>query len=191
MHVAMFIGSPRVNGNTSTMATRLAAHLTDNGATCRSYYLYQHQIKPCLDCRQCKAEAQECAQKDGMSVLYENLEWADVIIFGTPIYWFGPSAQTKLMIDRFRPYFVNKKLYGKRAALLLPAGSGVDDCSLTIEQFKRVFKALGIDLIDVVTLEAYEEGDALKQLNKHDVVKDLADKIMLVEKAEKSFQLKK
>lgn len=178
MNVAIFIGSPRVNGNTATMATRLSEHLIDNGATCRTYFLYHHKIQPCIDCRKCKAEDMECIQNDGMSVLYKNLEWADVVIFGTPIYWFGPSAQTKLMIDRFRPYFANKKLYGKRTALLLPAGSGEADCDMTIEQFKRVFKALGMELIDVVTLEAYDEGDAQEQLNKHDFVLDLATKIL-------------
>ena len=113
-----------------------------------------------------------------MSVLYKNMEWADVIIFGTPIYWFGPTAQTKLMIDRFRPYFVNKKLHGKRAALILPAGSGEGDCDITIEQFKRVFKALGVVLIDVLTLEAYDLGDAEEQIRKHDFVRDLAEKIL-------------
>ncbi|WP_430816755.1 flavodoxin family protein [Carboxylicivirga sp. RSCT41] len=178
MNVAIFIGSPRINGNTATMANRLTEHLSGKGVTCRTYYLYHHKIQPCIDCRRCKAEDQECIQNDGMNVLYKNLEWADVIIFGTPIYWFGPSAQTKLMIDRFRPYFANKKLYGKRAALILPAGSGEGDCDMTIEQFKRVFKALGMGLIDVITLQAYDEGDAELLLKKHDFVLDLAVKIM-------------
>ncbi|MCT4589939.1 MAG: flavodoxin family protein [Carboxylicivirga sp.] len=178
MHVSIFIGSPRVNGNTATMANALSKSLKAKGADCRSYYLYQHKIKPCFDCRLCKTEAMECAQKDGMTILYENLEWADVIIFGTPIYWFGPSAQTKLLIDRFRPYFANKKLQGKKAALLLPAGSGEGDCDITIEQFKRVFKALGMEFIDAITLKAYDEEDADEVLKKHDVVQDLVEKIM-------------
>ncbi|MBS2213691.1 flavodoxin family protein [Carboxylicivirga mesophila] len=183
MHVAIFIGSPRYNGNTSTMASILSTSLIEKGAECRSFHLYKHKIEPCLDCRLCKLDDMTCAQLDDMTVLYENIEWADVIIFGTPIYWFGPSAQTKLLIDRFRPYFANKKLYGKRAALLLPAGSGMGDCDVTIEQFQRIFKALGMIYIDTVAIQAYDENDVRDDEKHHDQLRDLVDKIMTEEMA--------
>ncbi len=183
MHVTIFIGSPRCNGNTATMASIVSTELLAKGAECRSFHLYQHKIEPCLDCRLCKLDDMECAQHDGMTSLYQHIEWADVIIFGTPIYWFGPSAQTKLLIDRFRPYFANKKLYGKRAALLLPAGSGIGDCDVTIEQFKRIFMALGVDYIDAVALQAYDENDVRDNEIQHDCIRDLVDRIMETEKA--------
>ncbi|WP_439183166.1 flavodoxin family protein [Carboxylicivirga taeanensis] len=178
MHVAIFMGSPRYNGNTSTMVSILSTALITKGAECKSFYLYTHRIEPCLDCRLCKYDDMECSQLDDMTLLYKHIEWADVIIIGTPIYWFGPSAQTKLLIDRFRPYFANKKLYGKRAALLLPAGSGVEDSDITIEQFKRFFKALGVEYIDAVALKAYEEGDVKDDAKQHDRIRDLVEKIM-------------
>ncbi len=177
MRVAIFIGSPRLNGNTVTIANSLVNKLSQKGIECRQFSLYKHKIEPCIDCRECKTDAMECTKKDGMTVLYQNMEWADVLVFGTPIYWFGPSAQTKLLIDRFRPYFANKKLYGKRAALLLPAGSGAEDCDMTIEQFKRVFKALGMDFIHALALQAYDEDDALKHPELDYFVDDLASRI--------------
>ncbi|MBK3515917.1 flavodoxin family protein [Carboxylicivirga marina] len=191
MHVAIFIGSPRSNGNTATMAGTLSKRLKGKGVECRTYFLYHHKIQPCLDCRDCKSDAMECSQKDGMMLLYNTMEWADVIIFGTPIYWFGPSAQTKLMIDRFRPYFANKKLYGKRAGLLLPAGSGVGDCDMTIEQFRRIFKALGVEFIDAVTVKAYDEDEAEELIKRHDVLRDFIDKILMEESYKSPIQLKK
>ena len=68
--------------------------------------------------------------------------------------------KTKLLLDRFRPYYANKKLSGKKAALLLPAGTGEIDCDLTIEMFKCSFEALGVELIDSITAEAYDIGEA-------------------------------
>ncbi len=133
----------------------------------------------------------ECAQTDGMSILYQSLEWADVIIFGTPIYCFGPSAQTKLLIDRFRPYFANKKLYGKRAALLLTAGADIEDCDLTIEMFKRIFKALGIKYIDAIALSGGDEVVLGQDEKQHDQIRDLIDRIMEEEIAWTIVQLKK
>jgi len=178
MRVAIFTGSPRDKGNTATMASFLAHELGKHDVENEIFDLYQHKIEPCLDCRKCKVDMMKCAQKDGMTFLYEKLEWADVIIFGTPIYWFGPSAQTKLLIDRFRPYFANKKLYGKKAALLLPAGSGIGDCDMTIEQFKRIFKALGMEFIDAIALQAYDMDDARNNTQLQTFIDNLVMRII-------------
>jgi multimeric flavodoxin WrbA len=152
-------GSPRKKGNTAILAEYLLNHISDSLQT-EQLFLYDYTINPCVDCRACKVENLSCIIGDGMPEIYTKIDNADVIIIGTPIYWFGPSAQTKLLLDRFRPYFVNKKLTAKKAALILPAGSGEGDCDLTIEMFKRSFKALGIEYLDAVSSESYDVGDA-------------------------------
>jgi len=88
------------------------------------------------------------------------MENADVIVFGTPIYWFGPTAKMKLLIDRLRPYFTNKKLAGKNGAVILSAGSGAGDCDLAVEMFKRIFRALEINFVGNVLSQSYDAGDA-------------------------------
>lgn len=113
--------------------------------------------------------------KDGMEELYASIDDSDVMIIGTPIYWFGPTAQTKLLLDRFRPYYVNKKLKGKKAALILPAGSGASDCDLTIEMFKRSFEALGVEFLGAVTSESYDIGDAYKDNDALQNIEKLAE----------------
>jgi multimeric flavodoxin WrbA len=153
--VLILIGSPRKNGNTSILAEHLVKFLSKDKKI-KKLYLYDYNLKPCVDCRVCKKGEMVCALKDGMEELYASIDDSDVIIIGTPIYWFGPTAQTKLLLDRFRPYYVNKKLKGKRAALILPAGTGALDCDLTIEMFKRAFKALGVDFLGAVTSESYD-----------------------------------
>lgn len=100
-----------------------------------------------------------------MQSLYEQIDHADVLIFGSPIYWFGPSGIMKNFLDRFRPYFGNKKLLSKKATLLLPAGTGAEDCDLTIEMFKRSFEALGVNYLGTVTAKAYDIGEVNKDTN--------------------------
>lgn len=55
-----------------------------------------------------------------MQALYEKIAASDVIVFGTPVYWYGPTALMKALVDRF-VYFnceANRPLVrGKRAAL--------------------------------------------------------------------------
>ncbi|WP_212215936.1 flavodoxin family protein [Carboxylicivirga linearis] len=178
MQVAIFIGSPRKNGNTFAMANLLAEQLKDEEIDVDVFDLYDHDIEPCIDCRECNKEQLICMQSDGMKKLYAKMEESDVLVFGTPVYWFGASGRTKLMIDRFKPYFVNKKLYGKKAALLLPSAVQIDERDLTIEQFRRLFKALGIEYLDAISMEAYEKGDVLKNENFHNLIIDLKDRIL-------------
>jgi len=94
-----------------------------------------------------------------MSAIDESLEAAEVVVIGTPIYWYGPTGPTKLLLDRLRPYFGNRRLSGKSLALLLPAGTGAPDCDLTIEMFRRACEALGMTFLVAVTAEAYDMGE--------------------------------
>ncbi len=121
----------------------------------------------------------KCLVKDGMLELYPKIEQAEVLVISTPIYWFGPSAQTKLFLDRLRPYFANKKLAGKKAAIILPAGTGDTDCDLTIEMFKRSFDALEIEMIGSVTSKSFDKGEAANDKKAVEGIKVLAEKITL------------
>ncbi len=159
-NIEVFIGSPRKRGNTYSLAEMFEKGLDKKTSTFGSSFLYDYDIQPCNDCRACKKGKMECVLDDDMKKLYDRLEIADVIIIGTPIYWSGPSAKTKLMLDRLRPYYSNNKLSGKKIALFLPAGDGESDCDLTIEMFRRSFKALGVELIASVTAKAYDIGEA-------------------------------
>jgi multimeric flavodoxin WrbA len=152
-------GSPRKKGNTSIMIQHLKNLLPASKFETEVSYLYDYNIKPCNDCRACKKGELVCPVKDDMQVVYPKLNDADYIVFGTPIYWFGPTATMKSLIDRFRPYYVNKRLQDKKAALLLPAGTGDQDTDLTIELFNRTFEALGIELMEAVSTKAYDEGE--------------------------------
>lgn len=175
-NIVMLIGSPRKNGNTSTMSKMLASNLKSSKQS--TYFLYDYQIIPCTDCRMCKKGDLFCSVSDDLNEIYRSLESADIIVFGTPIYWFGPTAKMKLLIDRLRPYFQNKKLNGKKAALLLPAGDGEKDCDLTIEQFKRIFRTLGVEYLGAVTSCAYEIGDAENDEKLSEKINSLSSKII-------------
>jgi len=74
------------------------------------------QIGPCFACDTCLKNGGICVQKDDMLRLKELLHEADMIVFVTPLYYFGMSAQLKSVIDRF--YGINALLAGKKSALM-------------------------------------------------------------------------
>jgi len=176
----IFIGSPRKNGNTFVLSNHLNELLNKKEVHSHLTFIYDYDIKPCIDCRACKKGKMQCTLKDDAHLLFEKIESADVLIFGTPIYWFGPTAKTKLLIDRLRPYYVNKKLKDKKAAVILSAGSGSSDCDLTIEMFKRIFSSLEVEYHDAVTAEAYDIGDILKDESNLKRISTLSEKILMV-----------
>ena len=175
-NILTVIGSPRKNGNTVFLSKRLREQLLEVDQP-DTIFLNDADIHPCTDCRACKEGDLVCVVRDDMQRVYPRLEAADILIIGTPIYWYGPTAQSKLFIDRLRPYYGNKKLKEKKAALLLPAGSGEPDCDLTIEMFKRIFEALDIAYIGAVTAKAYDIGEAAHDKDALKAIDALAERI--------------
>jgi multimeric flavodoxin WrbA len=175
--IVTFIGSPRKNGNTASLAKALQGKLDGSSTPNEIFYLYDCKILPCTDCRGCKKNGLTCILKDDMKLLYDKMESSDYILFGTPIYWYGPTAVMKLLIDRLRPYYVNRKLEGKKAALILAAASGDEDTDLTVAMFTRMFHTLGIEYTGIVSAKAYEAGEALHQPGIPEAIEVLAHRI--------------
>jgi len=163
MKVLGLLGSPRKNSNTDLLVSRILDGASEGNCQTEKLYLYDFAISPCVDCRGCKKGNFQCAINDGMQRLYPKLESADVIIFGTPLYWYGPSGKTKLMIDRLRPYISSKKLKGKKAILVIPSEEGTKVCHYLVGMFELSFKYLGIDLIDKILVKAYEKAEVREQ----------------------------
>ena len=158
MNIVAFVASPRKGSNTDILVDETLRAAETNSHTHEKIYLYDYEISPCIDCRKCKKGDLVCPIKDDMQAIYPKMDAADVIIFGTPNYWFGPSAMMKLLMDRMRPYVANGKLKGKKAALITPAADGPDACGPLVEMFRMGFDYLEIEFAGQVLAEAYERG---------------------------------
>ncbi len=163
MKVLGLVGSPRKNGNTDLLVSSVLNGAGASGNIAEKLYLYELDISPCVDCRGCKKGEFRCAVDDDMTALYSKLEGADVIVFGTPLYWYGPTGKMKLMIDRLRPFVASKKLKGKKAILVTPSEEGASACDCLVRMFELSFKYLGIDLTDKILVTAYDKAEVSEQ----------------------------
>jgi multimeric flavodoxin WrbA len=112
MNVLAISGSPRKGGNTETL---LDAVLRGVGR--------EHQVKlerisdlkiqPCIGCGGC-GKTGECVIKDDMAGVYEEIIAARRIIFSSPIYFYGITAQAKALIDRCQTLWSRKYLLTKK-----------------------------------------------------------------------------
>ena len=163
MRVLGLVGSPRKGGNTDLLVSRILDGATASNHLTERVYLYALDISPCVDCRSCQKGKFQCAIDDGMQRLYPKLESADAIVFGTPLYWYGPTGKVKLMMDRLRPFVASRKLKGKKAIVVVPSEEGADACDHVIGMFELSFEYLGIKLIDKMLVKAYEKAEVKEQ----------------------------
>ena len=160
-----FLGSPRKSGNTDLLLQSAVRGMEAHGVKVSIFNLNLMNIIPCQNCGGCEKTG-ECIIEDDMSRIYPEIRTASRIILASPIFFFGLSAQAKIMIDRCQSFWCEKYLlkqplpegaYGRKGLLLLVGGmkkeKGVECSSATATAFFRTISVkehrtlsfLGID----------------------------------------------
>jgi multimeric flavodoxin WrbA len=93
-------GSPREQASEYVLKEALRL-LGLQGFETRFFTVRGKRIAFCLHCDYC-LEHKECIAKDDMQELYALFKEADGVVFATPVYNGGVSAQTKAVMDRCR-----------------------------------------------------------------------------------------
>ncbi len=110
MHIKVLalFGSPRRGGNTDVLMEELLAGISrDGGVDITRMYLSQMNINPCTGCGECEKTG-NCNIDDDMNKIYPLLEESEIIVISSPVYFFGVTAQAKLMIDRTHTFWARK-----------------------------------------------------------------------------------
>ena len=161
------VGSPRRNGNTHLLVSRILQGAKDEGAVTDVLFLGDLTIRDCVGCHACWKGGQ-CSRKDNMNDIYPKIIESDVIVFGTPVYWYGPTALMKAFIDRF-VYFNcprnHPKIKNKSAVIAVPfEDENPETAALVTAFFEKSFKYLEMNLLGRVIVPGVgEKGDVLKK----------------------------
>jgi multimeric flavodoxin WrbA len=100
MLVVGVCGSPREQASEYVLKEALRL-LGLQGFETRFFTVRGKRIAFCLHCDYC-LEHKECIAKDDLQELYALFKEADGVVFATPVYNGGVSAQTKAVMDRCR-----------------------------------------------------------------------------------------
>ena len=112
--VLILSSSPRRGGNSDTLCDEFMRGAIESGNQVEKIFLRDKNIHPCTGCSVCSRYKKPCPQKDDAAEVIEKMLAADVIVMGTPVYFYAMSAQMKMMIDRCcGPYteMKNKEFY--------------------------------------------------------------------------------
>lgn len=122
MQIYAINGSPRKKWNTATILQNAldgAAEANDDVLT-EMINLYDYNYKGCVSCFQCKriggTSYGKCAVKDDIAPVMRNVLQADMIVFGSPIYFGDITGMTRCFLERLLfPNFVYDKNYSSIA----------------------------------------------------------------------------
>ena len=96
--------SPRRGGNSDSLADAFAQGAREAGHTVEQISLSDKTIGFCKGCLVCQ-KTQRCVIRDDADSIAQNMLTADVLVFSTPIYYYGMCGQMKTMLDRSNPLY--------------------------------------------------------------------------------------
>ncbi len=167
-------GSPRRGGNTELLIREFMRGAEAAGHKTELIILGELKISPCASCGSCQKTG-KCIINDDMQLMHKKLLEADCIVFASPIYFGGTSAQLKSFIDRCqtlwsRKYVLKKALInpdkGKRPGYFISTAGSKDYNKVfegAIFVVKAIFSTLDIKYTGELLFKDMEsKGDILK-----------------------------
>ena len=102
---ALFInGSPRKKFNTAQMLESAMKGAADAGAETEWINLFDYEFTGCRSCFACKIKNSKtnglCAIRDSIRPVLEKAKNADIIVFGSPVYYGYPTGQLRNFVER-------------------------------------------------------------------------------------------
>jgi multimeric flavodoxin WrbA len=175
MKAVCIMGSPRLNGNTETIAAAVLRGLEAQEFQTVLVRLSEMNIRYCRGCKACY-QTGKCVQDDDTAQIVSQMLHADLVVVASPSYWGDVTAQVKVLIDRCTP-FCNQNMRkipvsttAKGAAVAVRAGKNKQENLHLVHTIEHFLGHLEIPLIDSFTAEGIDTRDDLQ--NRPQVLDD-------------------
>jgi multimeric flavodoxin WrbA len=102
MNITTLLGSPRKKGNTARVLSLFEDLMREYNHTVNRVNIVDYKIEGCLGCGACRKipDAPGCVRRDDAVTIFERMIASDVVVYATPLYCWGFSAQMKALLDR-------------------------------------------------------------------------------------------
>lgn len=140
--VLILSSSPRKGGNSDTLCDKFLEGAKEAGHDVEKIFLRDKKINYCTGCGLCFTNNYTaCSQNDDMNEILAKMITADVIVFGTPVYFFTMCGQLKTLIDRCCARYThinNKEFY----YLMTAAEGSKSAMDRVVEEFRGFLACL-------------------------------------------------
>jgi multimeric flavodoxin WrbA len=176
MKVLGLSGSMRKNGNTSQLIKVILKRCEDAGIETEFISLAGKKISPCIGCEKCKEKKWCVIENDDWGEVIQSVLDSEVLIIGSPTYYFDVCGHVKNFIDRTYSLYHDRKLSGRKGiAVAVQASKGANRTIQTLEGFLSTheFASLGS-----VKGTGYKEGSVLNDAEAVEKAQKIGDKIV-------------
>lgn len=150
MKVLLVNGSPHEKGCTNRALEEVAGALQKEGIETEILWLGAKPVPGCIACAGC-AKTGECFRKDSVNYVTGRLDSYDGFVFGSPVYYSGPSGQLTSFMDRLF-YSGSRKMAGKPAAAVVSCRRGGASAA-----FEMINKYMGMSNMPIVTSQYWNQ----------------------------------
>lgn len=164
MKITVLTGSPRKNSTSNYMTDEFIRGAEESGHEVYRFDSAKADVKHCLGCNACGMGTKPCIHKDDFIELKEHLLISDVVVFVTPMYYFGMSSTLKKVIDRF--YSIDPKLKAKtnKSILISVQHAPVDAVKDSLNNHYQAIRSwLNMENAGIINAIGIESIEQLKQ----------------------------
>ena len=138
MKIVILQGSPNINGSTNLLVEAFTKGAVESDHEVKRIDISKMNINNCTGCVSCGYEG-PCIFKDDNEIIKKEILSSDMLVFATPLYYYGFTAQLKKVIDRFCSY--NSSLHSKKLKSCLLAVAWNND-DWTFDALESHYKTL-------------------------------------------------
>ncbi|MEW9701197.1 flavodoxin family protein [Paenibacillus sp. SI8] len=172
MGIAVLYGSSRRQGNSDTLANQLVG-----GAEADQIYLSDYNLQAIDDYRHTERGAYP---DDDYQMLINRILEQDVLVFATPIYWYGMSGVMKTFVDRWSQSLVEDRAHFKtkmstKTAYVIAVGDDEpqEKGKPLIQQFQYIFDFAGVTFAGYILGKGNKPGEILQDTEAQIAVEKL------------------
>lgn len=168
MKAVGLVGSNRKDGNTKTLVERVLEGARSAAYDTEKIAFADLTISPIGDCGACR-RAGACQIEDDFDSVMDRVLESDCAVFGTPLYWFGPSAQMKAFMDRWVCRMIRdeqdfrNRMRGKKCILVVPHQdtrlTGAEHLVAMMEKTFEFVEMAYVGKIQTVAWRRFEAGE--------------------------------
>ncbi|MCA1065048.1 flavodoxin family protein [Rossellomorea sp. AcN35-11] len=164
MKILALLGSTRKNGNSEYLAKKIV-----EGTHHTLVSLADLHIEPIEDLRH--SEGGFSPVDDDYEHLVQLMEEHDVLLFATPLYWYGMSGPMKNFFDRWSQYLrddrfhLKEELTKKKAYVVVTGGTSAKIKGLPlIQQFHYIFEFVNMEFADYLIGAGVKPGEVMNDI---------------------------
>jgi len=168
MKITAILGSPRLNGNSTTLAESFLQEAERLGAEVERFRLNTMNYQGCVGCNLCKTKTDHFVLQDDLSFVLEAVREAETLLIATPVYALDMPSQLKAFIDRcysfFKPHYYKRKdrsrlPSGKKIIFVLAQRAPETMFIDFVQRYDYMFNLLGLKIAYLI--RGCELGDDL------------------------------